>query len=213
MKEEKDNNRINEASENSPFNSRGYSIDSRTQLVEMSQLEDAQALEVDKHNLDHLQDRNRLILEERAQETNLAQIICPDYDPFNDHWKRVAELTFELNELKNVIVSAQVNGNEVNKNRTGSNMAGKLLASVNKKQSTAKYSTVDSSVLSKDSNSMLSSHKRAIDDTIEESPSKKLLVVDDEHSSSISEFEDSNTEGNAGSRKHASPVESTKIVS
>ena len=61
-----------------------------------------------KHNLDVLTNRYKHLLDEREQEINLAKIICPDYDPFDEHWKSVKMLSLEISELKKEIIVEHV---------------------------------------------------------------------------------------------------------
>ena len=70
------------------------------QMVEIAQFQDAHKMEVIKNTLDHLTNWNKLLLEERLQQINLAKMICPQYDPKNEHWKRVLELSSDIDKVK-----------------------------------------------------------------------------------------------------------------
>ena len=67
--------------------------------------------------------RNKLLLEERSQEIGIARIMCPDNDPDNQHWKRVEELSREINYLKK-----EMSAKENKKLIELSNIAGKKMA-------------------------------------------------------------------------------------
>ena len=84
-KTDKNNIRQMECGDQNVFNSRGYNLDFRMQMVEISQFENAKKIKNKKH-LDHLTNQNKLLLEERSQEICLAKLIFPEYDPENEHW-------------------------------------------------------------------------------------------------------------------------------
>lgn len=70
------------------------------QMVEIAQFEEAQVRDDQKHKLDHLTNRHKLLLDERQQEINLAKSFCTEYNPFNEHWVKVKYLSLEMSELK-----------------------------------------------------------------------------------------------------------------
>ena len=82
------------------FNSRGFTIDSRMQMVEIAQFNDAQKMEVINHTLQHLANRNKVLLDERLQQINLTKIICRKYDHQNEHWMTVSSMTPDIDNLK-----------------------------------------------------------------------------------------------------------------
>ena len=96
MKANKDEVRTIDSSDGSIFNSRGYTIDSQMQMVEIAQFQDAHKMEVIKNTLAN---RNKLLLEECPQQINLAKMICSQYDPKNEHWKRVSELSSDISNF------------------------------------------------------------------------------------------------------------------
>ena len=104
----KDKIRAIEAGDSSIFNSRGYTIDSRMQMVEIAQFQDAHKMEMIKNSLEHLTNRNKLLLDERLQQINLAKIICPLYDAQDEHWMRVTQLTKDIDNLKKEIAAEEL---------------------------------------------------------------------------------------------------------
>ena len=64
-------------------------LDSCRQIIEIAQFEDAKDREARKNRLEHLISCNKLLLEERGQEIQLAKIFCSHGDPENYHWKEV----------------------------------------------------------------------------------------------------------------------------
>ena len=130
LKKTKDQERSIESGDVSPFNKRGYGLDSRMQMVEIAQFEEAQARDSMKQQLDSLIDRNKMLLTEREQEINLAKIICPEYDKDNEQWKRVTELSKNISDLRNEIIKEQKKCTEMNNSKSRSSMAAKFLQSV-----------------------------------------------------------------------------------
>ena len=86
--------------DSSMFNSCGYTIESRTQMVEISQFQDAQKLEVIKNSLNQYTRNMKLLLDERFQLIDMAKSICPGDDDENVHWMRVSKLTDNIYALK-----------------------------------------------------------------------------------------------------------------
>ena len=75
---------------------RGMNLDSRLQIIEIAQFEDAKDRESIKNQLEHLTNCNKLLLEERGQEIELAKLFYPEGDNDNEHWKRVKQLSTEI---------------------------------------------------------------------------------------------------------------------
>lgn len=130
VKDGKDEERSIATNNNKLFNGRGYSLDSRMQMVEIAQFEDAQVRDDINSTLTHLTNRNKLLLCEREQEINLAKMICPAYDEDDDHWKRVKELSSDIANLKNEIIALEQKKNATNVKQSGSSMAAQFLASM-----------------------------------------------------------------------------------
>ena len=63
--------------DSSMLNSRGYTLESRIQIVEIAQYQDVLKLDVIKNSLDHYTTKIKLLLDERLQLINMAKIICP----------------------------------------------------------------------------------------------------------------------------------------
>ena len=137
-KNDKDAIRSIESGDRSIFNSLGMTIDSRMQMVEIAQLEDIQRREEVNSNLNHLTNKNKLLLEERQQQISLAKIISPKYDPNNEHWAQVLSLTKDLENVKNEIAAEEKNKKQNESSYTGSNVAKSLLNSVNMSDSPKK---------------------------------------------------------------------------
>ena len=87
-------------------------------------------MEVIKSTLKHLTNRNKLLLEERSQEIGIARIMCPDNDPDNQHWKRVEELSREINDLKKEMAAEENKKLIELSNTAGKKMAERFLESV-----------------------------------------------------------------------------------
>ena len=84
---------------------RGMNLDSRLQIIEIAQFEDAKDRESIKNQLEHLTNCNKLLLEERGQEIQLAKLFCPEGDKEDEHWKRVKQLSMEIQDMKKEIAS------------------------------------------------------------------------------------------------------------
>ena len=98
------------------------------QMVEIAQFEEAQVRDDLKHDIDHLTNCFKLLLDEREHEINLAKTICLEYDENNEHWARVIKPSSDIDELKNEIVVLQKKKTEVIVSKTGNSMATKFLA-------------------------------------------------------------------------------------
>ena len=107
VKSNKDEQCSIESGDQSLFNSRGYTLDSRMQMVEIAQFKEAQVRYDIKHDLEYLTNCNKLLLDEREQEIDLAKIICPEYDRTNEYWASFIQLSSDISELKNEIVVLQ----------------------------------------------------------------------------------------------------------
>ena len=130
MKANKDEVRTIDSSDGSIFNSRGYTIDSQMQMVEIAQFQDAHKMEVIKNTLDHLTNRNKLLLKEHLQQFNLAKMICPQYYPENEHWKRVLELSSDIDKVKKEMATKEEKKIGQMRNTSNKKMAEQFLASV-----------------------------------------------------------------------------------
>ena len=130
MKSNRDNMRALQCGDSNIFKSRGYTIDSRIQMVEIAQFNDAQKMESINHTLQHLTNRNKLLLEERLQQINLAKIICPEYDANNEVWMKVNELSKDIDNLKKEIATEELKRSNETAIYSGRIMADKFLASV-----------------------------------------------------------------------------------
>lgn len=130
MKEEKNKVRAIEAGDSTIFNSRGYTIDSRIQMVEIAQFQDAQKMENIKNTLEHLTNRNKLLLDERLQQITIAKLICPEYNAENEQWKKVNNLSRDIENLKKKILLEESKKIYEMSNSPGKNMAERFLSSV-----------------------------------------------------------------------------------
>ena len=173
-KSEKDRIRAIHSGDPKMFNHRGFSIDSRMQMVEIAQFNDAQRMEAINHTLGHLTNRNKLLLDERLQQINLAKIICPKYDAENEHWIKVTSITNDIERLKKDMRTEELKKIEEMKSLSGNNMAEFFLASVTspdidsdekQKKSPCKRSVCDSI-----------GHEKC--DITTESPTKKIGLID-----------------------------------
>ena len=72
-KKDKDDIRSIASGDKELFNGRGYTMDTRIQMVEIAQFEVARKREDVKNQLTHLTNRNKLLLEERLQEITMAK--------------------------------------------------------------------------------------------------------------------------------------------
>ena len=76
------------------------SMESRLQVIEMAQMEVANALEDMKMSLEDIRAKHNTLLDERSQAINLAKIICPTYDATNEYWQIVHKLSTDIEEVK-----------------------------------------------------------------------------------------------------------------
>ena len=129
-KNSRDKQRSLDTGTDSVFNTRGLTLDSKMQMVEIAQFEDAQARDDMKNDLEMLTNRNKLLLTEREQEINLAKIICPQYDESNMNWKRVMELGREIATVNKEMLELQKKKSHAQSKQVGKSMAAKFLASV-----------------------------------------------------------------------------------
>ena len=184
VKTNKDQQRSIESGDHSLFGKRGYTLDTRLQMVEIAQFEEAQARDDLKHDLEHLTSRNKLLLDEREQEINIAKIICPQYDRMNEHWERVNQVSTEISELKKEMILQQQKKIATNTSQIGNSMAAKFLASVQSSDNEPS-SSIDS---------MSSSKKRPFGEIVDNpdvvdannSRLKKTVTVDIDEQSSTS---------------------------
>ena len=180
VKSEKDKMRSIETGDNSLFNNRGLTLDSKMQMVEIAQFEDAQARDDIKNDIMLLTNRNKLLLVEREQEINLAKLICPQYDENNENWKRVMALSQEISLLKKEMVVLQNKKSKAQSKQFGKSMAAKFLASV--------CGDDDVEVFGSDAK------KRSLDAVTHdsaagssaESPMKKTITIDEDENSCTS---------------------------
>ena len=71
------------------------------------------------------------LLTEREQAIQLASSICPNYDPDNEFWIEVNELTKQIGRLKKDIDESMKKGDEdISKKRNSTTLASSLLASI-----------------------------------------------------------------------------------
>ena len=101
-------------------------------MVEIAQFEDAQKMENIKNSLEHLTNRNKLLLDEGFQQITMAKLICPEYDAENEQWKRVNNLSKEIDDYKKAILIEESKKFSDMSNSTGKKMAERFLWSVTK---------------------------------------------------------------------------------
>ena len=197
-KKEKDKVRAIGGNNSSIFNSRGLSIDSKMQMVEIAQFEDAQARDDIKNDLEVLTNRNKLLLTEREQEITLAKLICPEYDKNNSNWKRVMELGKEISEINNEMAIIHKKKSMAQENQVGKSMAAKFLATVRGSEEVEHYA--------KHSNkrSLNSISDSTNDATDSESPMKKTITVTEDDCNSASSL-------NSGTRSSSDPESSVSV--
>ena len=85
------------------FGKRGLHIDSRLQIIEIAQFEEAKDRDDIKSSLEHLTNSVKLLLEERGQESTLAKMFGAEDDEENKHTARIKELSNEIKGIKNEI--------------------------------------------------------------------------------------------------------------
>ena len=91
---------IETGEEESPFKTRGLTMDDRVQLIEVSQMEEQKWRDDLKTTWTQLNAKNDLLLRERSQAIELAKIICPLYDDEDEHWIDVIDLSKEITSVK-----------------------------------------------------------------------------------------------------------------
>ena len=101
---------IETGEEESPFKTRGLTMDDRVQLIEVSQMEEQKWRDDLKTTWTQLNAKNDLLLRERSQAIELAKIICPLYDDEDEHWIAVMDLSKEITSVKK-----QINQHEKNR--------------------------------------------------------------------------------------------------
>jgi len=78
------------------FGERGMNIDSRLQIIEKAQFEEAKDRETIKTSLDHITNCIILLLQERGQEITLVKMFGMEDAEENGHTDRVKELSIEI---------------------------------------------------------------------------------------------------------------------
>jgi len=106
---EKDGLRSIECGNDSVFKNRGMTMDARVQVIEISQVEDMKWREDLKTTWNELNAKNDLLLRERSQQIDLAKIICPLYDEYDENWIAVRDLNEEIKSVKMDIKSHNEN--------------------------------------------------------------------------------------------------------
>ena len=114
----------------SPFVTRGLTLESRIQIIELAQVEDSKVREQLNQRILQLMTRNKLLLDERQQEIELAKIICPEYDASDSNWMKVMHLKEEITQLKREIKKEEEEKGKLVEKSASSNLASAFLKSV-----------------------------------------------------------------------------------
>ena len=101
LKVNKDAERDEETGQVSPYKARGLTMDTRMQIIEVAQFEDAKIREDCWDRLVSLNSRMGQLLQERSQQIELAKIIYPVYDKNYSNWKLVVALTEKMEQISN----------------------------------------------------------------------------------------------------------------
>ena len=100
---------IKDLSQDSPFKSRGLSIEQRMGIVELAQIQEQKWRDEIIVSIKQLSDRRTALLTERSQAIDLTKACCPQYNATYEFWKGVASLTLELKTAKSAIEKEQEN--------------------------------------------------------------------------------------------------------
>ena len=87
-----------------------------------------------KNHLDHLTNRNKLLLEERSQQIDLANLICIEHNPQNEHWRKVSKLFVDIDILKTEVINEEEKKREEALNYDATKIARFNWESVTKKE-------------------------------------------------------------------------------
>ena len=128
-KKDKDDIRSIASGDKDLFNSRGYTMGTRMQMVKIAQFEVARKREDVKNQLEHLTNRNKLLLEERLQEITMAKLICPVFDPDDFHWQGVMKLSEDIKHLKEEMKTKEKKQKLATYHDNGVNMVNNFLNS------------------------------------------------------------------------------------
>ena len=109
---DRDEERLASILPDSARNARGLDVSTRLQVIELSQLEDAKKMDDIKSLQSHWNGLYHNLLTERAQAIQLASTICPTYDPNNEFWMEVKDLTKQIGTLKKEISELVQQGDE-----------------------------------------------------------------------------------------------------
>ena len=154
------------------FNKRGYTMETRMQMVEIAQFDKAQKREDIQNKLTLLINRNKLLLEERQQKISMAKIICPEFDADNFHWEGVMKLQEDIKLLKAEITAEEKKRQTDTLNDNGVNLVNKVLESVT--QVDVK-TAID---LESESQTKSNDNTNNLTDGMDTTPSKMTIVVD-----------------------------------
>ena len=176
-KKDKDEVRSIASGDKELFNGRGYTMDTRMQMVEIAQFEVARKREDIKNQLTRLTNCNTLLLEERLQEITMAKIICPVFDPNDFHWKCVLKLSDGIKHLKELMEAEEKKQQLATVNDSDGIMVSNFLKSVTGNDLTTEIDL-----------EMEETNKRANGNDL--TPSKTVVVVNKDCTAITSDLDD-----------------------
>ena len=156
----------------SPFSSRGLSIATRMEIIELAQYEDSKVREDLQSQLTQLNVKSDLLLRERSQQIELAKIICPVYDKSDSNWMQVITLTENMQEVKQIFLFVEEERVEALKKDKSTQLANRFVDSICAKDSPT---------------------KTIVDISVKDTPNKTIVgIIDKEDSLTYEKMDDDN---------------------